>query len=159
MGGKGSTTASHAARAENLFVQIEGKKHWTLWPSDYNFLCDSDSNRAIYKTSSLDPANPDYERFPAYRYVDYYETVLEPGDILYIPGYTWHQVTNLSDSIGCGLRWFSPKTSYKLDPLKANMAIFSTNPSMFQWKEFIEAGGVFDFNRMLKVRALESNKS
>lgn len=158
IGGKGRTTAAHAERVENLFLQVEGEKLWTMWPADYNYVCDSDSNRAIYKTSSLNPADPDFERFPGYQYVDYYETVLEPGDMLYVPGYTWHQVTNLSHSIGCGVRWMSPQTSFKHDPLKAIMALFSTNPSIFRWKEFIEAGGVFDFNRMIKLRVSNSNR-
>ena len=152
IGGEGNKTHMHAARSDNLFLQAEGTKRWTLWPSDYNYLCASDSNRSIFKTTSLDADKPDLSKFPAYEFADYYETTIDPGDILYIPGYTWHQVSNVTDSIGCGMRWFSPETSFRHDRLKSIMMYFSTNPSVFNPKKYLEAGGIFDFNRLITPR-------
>lgn len=40
-------------------------------------------------TSQVDFDNPDYERFPNFQNVVGYETVVGPGDVLYIPMYWW----------------------------------------------------------------------
>lgn len=43
----------------------------------------------------VDFDRPDYNKFPKFKNVKGYETVVEPGDVLYIPIYWWHHVESL----------------------------------------------------------------
>lgn len=43
----------------------------------------------------MDFDNPDYKRFPNFQNVVGYETVVGPGDVLYIPMYWWHHIESL----------------------------------------------------------------
>jgi ribosomal protein L16 Arg81 hydroxylase len=46
------------------------------------------------------------EDFPLWRYCPRYETVLEPGDVLFNPSWWWHRIMNESSpTIGCATRW------------------------------------------------------
>ena len=61
-----------------------------------------------------------------------WECVLEPGDILFNPPSWWHHVTNLSESIGVGFRWFDLFSSTKSSFTQTLLTLFSSNPYIFQ---------------------------
>ena len=48
--------------------------------------------RFIYLVNifQVDLENPDYERFPKFKNVKGYETILAPGEVLYMPSTWWH---------------------------------------------------------------------
>eukprot|EP00118_Oscarella_pearsei_P003786 m.15755 g.15755 ORF g.15755 m.15755 type:complete len:116 (+) comp26530_c0_seq1:144-491(+) len=47
--------------------------------------------------------------FPRFREVHGYETVLSPGEVLYIPAYWWHYIESERDSMTVSLNfWFFP---------------------------------------------------
>lgn len=108
MGAKGTRTTLHAAPPDNLFAQVCGSKRWVLLSSKLDPVLRPVMARSTYYWSDFDPDAPDYERYPAARYCDWYDFELHPGDVLYNPPSTWHQVTNLTASIGVGFRWMSP---------------------------------------------------
>ena len=130
LGGKGTNTAIHNAANDNLFMQIEGQKRWLLYPVAHTPVFDIEANRAPYKGCDLIPDEPDFEKYPMYRHVDYWETVLEPGDVLYNPPYVWHHVTNLTRSIGVGCRWTNVFTAFRRSPVFATMELFNTRPNL-----------------------------
>jgi ribosomal protein L16 Arg81 hydroxylase len=66
------------------------------------------------------------------RHMDYYETVLEQGDVLYIPPYYWHHVLNPVSSIGVGFRWNNLRTALRASPLLTTMETFNTNPNVIR---------------------------
>lgn len=43
----------------------------------------------------MDFERPDRTRFPKFKDLKGYETVLEPGDVLYLPIYWWHHIESL----------------------------------------------------------------
>lgn len=43
----------------------------------------------------VDFDRPDYTKFPNFKNVRGYETVVGPGEVLYIPIYWWHHVESL----------------------------------------------------------------
>lgn len=149
MAGEGTKTTTHNARNENLFLQIEGQKRWFLWPADYSYLFQPEANRMAAKHCDLNPHHPDLEKYPGYQYLDYYEAVLEPGDILYVPSYMWHYVENLSPSIGVGTRWTSLINTLRADKLLGCMEFINTNPTMLKVIKMSVEAGEFDFNRVL----------
>lgn len=152
IGNKGTKTNIHNAGNENIFVHIRGSKKWILWDQRAYYFLNPKVNRAPAKASSFSPEeqNNDHALFKIPRY----EVTCEPGDIIYIPSYLWHHVSNCTPTIGIGIRWLSPIQSIKNCPLFAFLELFNTSPSIFHtlnWKNG------FDFNKIM-IKNLEKKK-
>jgi hypothetical protein len=132
LGGKGTDTAIHNAGNENIFVQVYGQKKWRLYPMEHMAIFDPPANRSLYKYTYYKPDDPDNVRYPMSRHKDYYETVLEAGDVLYNPPYYWHHVSNPVSSIGVGCRWSNIRTALRASPLLATLELFNTNPNLIK---------------------------
>lgn len=145
LGAKGTVTTTHTDGSENFFVEIEGRKKWRFYPSWNTPIFDPDANRSVYKYTNYMPDGPGAECYPMARYMDYYETVLEPGDILYSPPYYWHNVINPDRSIGLSCRWFNVGSALRASPLLAIMEVFNTRPNMIKGLLM----SVKDFNEVL----------
>ena len=131
IGGKGSKTTLHCATENNLFTQVFGEKHWYLYPPKNDFFLNPPITKSPYFYSNFNPEKPDYNKFPAARFLTTFECVLRPGDILFNPPLWWHQVKNLNHSIGVGFRWFSPVNSIKASFTGTLMTLLSTNPPIW----------------------------
>ncbi|MGV3523270.1 MAG: cupin-like domain-containing protein [Candidatus Sericytochromatia bacterium] len=131
IGGKGSRTHLHAASEHNLFTQVYGQKHWLIYPPSYDCLLRPPVNRTPYFHSVFNPDDPDFEAFPAMQYVDRYEALLEPGDILFVPPSWWHHVNNPTGSIGVGFRWFAAGDAFRLDWTQALLTLLAVNPPIW----------------------------
>lgn len=84
-----------------LMTQLIGRKRVILIPPKYD--------RFIYKVpfssfSLIDPDKPDYQKFPALRYVSGYDFVLQPGDALFMPSRYWHFNTYLEGGMAVSYR-------------------------------------------------------
>ncbi len=140
MGGKGTTTGLHSENRGNLFVQTFGEKKWIIYPPYYTSVIDPRPVRNAYRGANFktekfefDLFNPVYEPpFDKFKYIDHYETLLKPGDILWVPTFYWHTVINSTNSIGVGYRWFNPLVSFKIAPLYMFLDYFVTKPPI--WK-------------------------
>jgi hypothetical protein len=135
IGGKGSKTHLHSASEHNLFIQVFGEKHWILYPPGYDCVLTPPVTGTPYFHSEFNPDNPDFNRYPAMQYLDRYECVLQPGDILFNPPSWWHHVSNLSHSIGIGFRWFSAD-AFHLNPTQAFLTLFAKNPPIWTATRF-----------------------
>ena len=127
IGGKGSKTSLHCATENNLFTQVFGEKHWYLYPPKNDFFLNPPITKSPYFYSNFNPEKPDYNKFPAARFLTTFECVLRPGDILFNPPLWWHQVKNLNHSIGVGFRWFSPVNSIKASFTETLMTLLLLN--------------------------------
>lgn len=121
MGAGGTSTPWHCAELQNLFVQIHGNKEWMLAAPEYSPCLDPRiaSLSQQYTTSMIDFRDPDLGRYPLYRYLRIERVVLEPGDVLYVPPFYWHCVSNPELSIGLALWWYN-----LLPAMKANPTLF-----------------------------------
>lgn len=61
----------------------------------------------------VDPDHPDYSLYPEYAHARYWEVLLQPGDLLYIPKLWWHHVTTLEPSVAVNF-WFQHLESERL---------------------------------------------
>lgn len=52
----------------------------------------------VVTLSKVNFEDPDYNRFPNFKDVKGYETVVGPGEVLYIPVYWFHHVESLPDN-------------------------------------------------------------
>uniref|UniRef100_UPI00398E3475 hypoxia-inducible factor 1-alpha inhibitor isoform X4 n=1 Tax=Pristiophorus japonicus TaxID=55135 RepID=UPI00398E3475 len=98
VGMEGNVTPAHYDEQQNFFAQIKGYKRCILFPPDqFDCLYPYPVHHPCDRQSQVDFENPDYERFPNFRNVVGYETVVGPGDVLYIPMYWWHHIESLLD--------------------------------------------------------------
>mmetsp|Transcript_35730 Transcript_35730/g.93401 ORF Transcript_35730/g.93401 Transcript_35730/m.93401 type:complete len:818 (+) Transcript_35730:154-2607(+) len=75
---------------------FEGRKHWRFADEGQRHLLYE--HRPTNDFPDVDLFNPDYERFPLLRHVRTFDVVLEPGDLLFVPGSSPHQVRNVEGS-------------------------------------------------------------
>lgn len=57
------------------------------------------------KSEIVDIDNPDYERYPNFKSVRKFECILEEGDVIFIPGLWFHNITALEYSISVNVFW------------------------------------------------------
>ena len=77
--------------------QIYGRTEVILFPTeDSKYLYPMAENPL--RSSIQDFDNPDYETFPEFRHARQYRVILEPGDLLFNPGW-WHTTKTLAPSI------------------------------------------------------------
>jgi hypothetical protein len=105
IGPKGTVTPLHHDATNILFGQMYGRKLVRLVsPFEienlYNY-------HACY--SAVDLNAVDYEAFPLMRGVPVLETLLEPGDLLFLPLGWWHWVLSLDVSISLSLQHFATR--------------------------------------------------
>jgi len=100
-------TPMHRDVAENIFLQLAGRKRFYLYsPAATPWLHSNPLGSALPNFSSFDPEMPDYERFPLSRAVRPLELILGPGEALYLPSRWWHQVRSLDVSVSLNF-WFA----------------------------------------------------
>jgi hypothetical protein len=90
----------------NFFAQVYGRKRITLFdPAQTEWLYPYPVHAVMKHLSFVDVENPDLIRRPEYRKARPMECVLEPGELLYIPAYWWHQVRSLDVAISVNFWW------------------------------------------------------
>ena len=96
----GMITHTHFDQDYNFFVQLVGQKRFTLWtPSQHELMYVYPRVHPLWHKSRVSFQAPDNQRFQQFRKVKPVQIVLEPGDVLYVPPYTWHFVETLSPSV------------------------------------------------------------
>jgi hypothetical protein len=91
----GTYTPLHHDVMNVLFVQIAGRKQFTLI-SSLESPCVA-NNVGVY--ADVDPRTPDLERHPRFRDARPVTVTLDPGEALFIPTGVWHAVEALDVSI------------------------------------------------------------
>lgn len=106
-GGKGAVTRIHQDMdMSNVFLtELKGRKRVVLFDPKYSDL--------LYRYpfgvhSSINPDDPDYERFPGLDKVKGYECEIGAGDTLFMPSAYWHHIEYLEGSFGVAIRSLSP---------------------------------------------------
>lgn len=91
----GTLTPLHHDDCDIIFVQVYGRKRWTvISPHQKHLLYNS-----IAVFSDVNPEDPDLTKHPLYRFVGAHSFVLNPGEALFLPNQWWHQVRSLDTSI------------------------------------------------------------
>lgn len=99
----------HCASSGNLFCNVHGQKDWLLVSPQHSMWMYPQIGRnglAVYVNSPVLSDQPEEicSRFPLYQYVPKLRASLRPGDVLYVPPWWWHEVTNRGECIGVPVR-------------------------------------------------------
>ena len=110
LGTGGTRTPLHFDTYDNLFVQIVGSKYVRLYESTevdkIYVLKESDHHYGKQgNMSSLNCEREDYDKHPLAKDAIFTETLMLPGDCLFIPKRTWHYFRSLSTSISINYWW------------------------------------------------------
>ena len=96
----GMITHGHFDQDFNFFVQLIGEKRFTLWPpSQHELLSVFPRIHPLWHKSRINFRAPDLIKFPLFGRSRALQVTVGPGDVLYIPPYTWHYVETLSPSV------------------------------------------------------------
>ncbi|XP_062504731.1 uncharacterized protein LOC134181477 [Corticium candelabrum] len=96
----GMITHTHFDQDYNFFVQIYGEKEFTLWlPSEHAQMHVFPRVHPMWHKSRVNLRRPDLDQFPHFAKSRAYKARLHPGDLLYVPPYTWHHVVSTTPSI------------------------------------------------------------
>ncbi|KAI6656921.1 hypothetical protein LOD99_16223 [Oopsacas minuta] len=95
----GLATHLHIDMDWNCFVQIRGRKRFTLFPpSQHELMYMYPRIHPMWHKSRID-LDHFSDMFSNFLLTSPVQVTLEPGDLLFIPGYTWHYVESLTPSI------------------------------------------------------------
>jgi hypothetical protein len=102
-GGAGAFTPIHYDLdwSNNFHTHFQTRKHIILFPySQGKYLY----QHPFTVQSPVNPANPDYERFPALKLAKGEETILTHGETLFIPALWWHHIGYMEGGYSLTLR-------------------------------------------------------
>ncbi len=131
MGIGGTITPLHIGFSSVFFIQVTGQKKWHFYPPTDRMFLDAWTERGTAMFSDADPYKKEDPAFPLFKYAKHSTVVLNPGDVLWFPSYTWHQVENLTLSIGIRYGRPSIATSWKSSKLLTFLFFMITKPNLF----------------------------
>ena len=108
-------TSCHFDEQQNLFAQLSGRKRVRLyspsdWPKLYPYPLGHPRDRQSQillpmDTTTTNTITEQNRSFPLYAQATEYRVDLNPGDILYVPQYWWHQMEALTQNVSIAW-WF-----------------------------------------------------
>jgi len=154
--GTQSCTYFHCAAGGNIFCQLHGEKKWVFvapWHSawiypnvGHNPSATSFVSPVISKKQEKDPS-----RYPLYNYIPKYTVHLRAGDILFNPPWWWHEVSNLSESIGMPLRVPSGGTFQLTNLLYNFFTIFGSSIALETMPKLLKNQLYLDDKRVMEA--------
>ncbi len=112
MGTGGNVSPLHHDMSENLLCQVRGRKRIVLFePKQTALLYPFPAYSKIPHMSQLNIDKPDIDKFPKFQKAKYMECLLEPGEMLFIPAFWWHQVYS-QDQLNISINFWW-KTTFK----------------------------------------------
>lgn len=118
IGTGGNISPLHYDMSENFLCQLRGRKRVLLFePKQTSLLYPFPAHSKIPHMSQLNIDQIDSDKFPKFQKAKYIDCMLEPGEMLFIPAFWWHQVYSLDQlNIAINFWW---KTNFK-EYLKPN---------------------------------------
>ena len=93
LGTHGNISLLHHDLSNNILAQVSGRKRILLFePKQTSFLYPFPAHSKTPHLSQINIDETDIDKFPKFSKAKYIECVLEPGEMLFIPVYWWHQV-------------------------------------------------------------------
>jgi lysine-specific demethylase 8 len=111
----GTTTQLHFDQLNNYLCQVRGRKRVTIFdPAQTKYLYQYPMGSPRCHGSPVDiECATSRQQYPLIEQARYAETVLEPGEMLFLPAYWWHHVRALDAAISVNF-WWKPEASQNL---------------------------------------------
>lgn len=103
--GHGTITRPHTDSMENMMCVYAGYKIFYMVSQVDRKYIYAGYNGLPDNYSPLEFFDPDYEKYPDFKYARVHSAKIEPGDCLFVPAYYWHQVES-SPEVSIGVATF-----------------------------------------------------
>ncbi|MGE3808161.1 MAG: cupin-like domain-containing protein [Gemmataceae bacterium] len=109
MSGPGTRSGFHCTNGINLFVQVHGNKEWTFVNPRFSKWMYPITRKDMFYAGTLFDWKKAYEElekdgYPLYKYVPKFQTLLQPGDVLFSPQWWWHAVNTPTPTVAVATR-------------------------------------------------------
>lgn len=124
IGAGGNTSILHVDPNCNFLSMLQGHKKILLFPPSqtkllYPIPYSKCSSNDMLLHSQVDFHDPDFlSRFPNIGQALYYETIVGPGETIYIPPGYWHYIVSGDINIGVNIFWTPPVMTYLTNPIR-----------------------------------------
>lgn len=106
IGKAGTVTPTHRDVPHNLNVHLSGRKQWLLFPpGGRSRMYPRGILSGMPNFSSVDPEQPDFDKYPHFREVTALSGIIGPGETLFIPHGWWHHTRSLDDAVAINFWW------------------------------------------------------
>jgi len=106
---KGHYEFCHFDPDDNFLIMLQGRKQVRLFGIDLNSLYPNPlGSHGKTVQSRVNCDQPDFEKFPKFANAVCEHCILEPGEMLFIPAFYWHQVTALDTGISVNTFYGDP---------------------------------------------------
>ena len=106
MGSTENVTKTHYDMHDNINIQLRGRKEIILFPSaQLDELYPRRPWDYWSNFSRVEITAPDLSRYPRFSRATPFRAILEPGDLIYIPIYWWHEFRTLEASLNVNFFW------------------------------------------------------
>lgn len=142
IGARGTNTPLHNGFSRTVFVQVRGSKKWVFYAPGERIFLGVRPERTNYYYSNADIDAPDDPAYPLLRYARRFEVEVHEGDVIYIPPLVWHQVENLTETVGVAYKFADIPSAFRSSKMMALLYFFSTKPYFFDstghlWKKTV----------------------
>jgi hypothetical protein len=138
MGGKNTLTPIHNGYAITVYVHVVGTKRWIFYPVNQRLFIGVRPRRQGYYYTDANPHNLNDAKFPLLKLSQPHEVILNAGDVLYFPSMVWHQVENVTDTIGVAYKFADLGLGFVSSKMLASCFFLSTDPwfieTLLPWK-------------------------
>lgn len=140
IGAKDTLTPIHNGFSRTIFIQVKGQKRWIFYPPEDRIFLGVRPERTNYFFSGANPNVTSDSKYPLMKYAHRIEFVVEEGDVLFFPPYAFHQVENLTETIGVAYKFADIPSAFYSSKVMALLYFLSTDPPVFNstahlWKE------------------------
>lgn len=132
MGEDGTKTPMHAGLTHTLFIQVKGKKKWTICAPNERIFLNPPADRFLYFRTNANPSNLEDQKFPLLKHTKRYEFVLNEGDVLWMPSLFWHYIENLTPNIGVAFKYTNLLQSFKISKALLFFFFLATKPTILK---------------------------
>ena len=144
-GSAGNVTPLHYDPLNNFFLQLHGRKRFTLFsPRFFDELYPFPIDARFSHISHVDAERPDLDKHPRFVEAQRHEVALGPGDLLFLPAFWWHHVRSLDVAISLNF-WPAPSLADCLVPagLRLLKAVYERDRLATMGAPFRNAQGGF----------------
>jgi len=114
----------HSDVGTSAFIMVTGRKRWVLFPASESayFLPIPHASNVAYNSLINIFGKPEIQHklYPWLHLAKGWEIILNPGDVLFFPSFTWHGVSNLDPvTIGVDIPTYDIVPSLRRNPVLA----------------------------------------
>lgn len=102
----GAVSPLHFDCHDSFLIQVRGTKRMLLWsPDQLHRIYPYRNWHILRRRGKVDPVKPNFKKYPKFAEAHAMEVVLQPGDVLFFPGYRAHYTESCSFSVSITCRF------------------------------------------------------